>query len=129
MKKNLWLYLILTTSILIKCSEKLEWEDLSVVKIGTENPHATFIPYKSESRAKLGHTSVSALYKTLNGKWKFKFSKNPAERPLDFYKDSYNKTAWKSIPVPSNWQFYTEDFPIYTNIIYPYKDRSTSCTT
>ena len=121
MKKYLWLYLILTTSTLIKCSKKLEWEDLSVVKIGTENPHATFIPYKSESRAKLGDTSVSALYMSLNGKWKFKLSKNPDERPSDFYKDSYNKTAWKSIPVPSNWQFHTEDFPIYTNIIYPYK--------
>ena len=39
----------------------------------------------------------------------------------DFYKNDFKKDDWQDIPVPSNWQFHTDDFPLYTNIVYPYE--------
>lgn len=45
----------------------------------------------------------SEYYQSLNGNWKFNWVKQPSERPVDFYKESYNVAGWKEIPVPSNW--------------------------
>ena len=102
-------------------SQSPEWENLSVIKINTEEAHATFIPYFSESKALFDDESKSELYRSLNGDWKFNFSINPDKRPQDFYKENYSKSTWKTIPVPADWQFHSNDFPLYTNIIYPYK--------
>ncbi len=120
--KNLIFYIILIvfTPLILK-SQAPEWEDLSIVKIGTENPHSTFLPYLSESKALNNNEEQSGLYKLLNGNWKFKLSSNPSKKPNGFYKTSYDKSSWKMIPVPANWQFHSNDFPLYTNIIYPYK--------
>ena len=98
--------------ITISFSQYREWEDLSVFKINTEQPHSFFIPYDKAG---------DSLTKTLNGTWDFKLYKIDDDIPKEFYKKSYNKSDWDKIPVPSNWQFHTEDFPVYTNIIYPYE--------
>lgn len=62
----------------------------------------------------------SPYYQTLNGDWKFHFAKNPDSRPADFFKDSYDTSKWKDIKVPGNWQMQGYDFPIYTNVTYPF---------
>ena len=98
--------------ITISFSQYREWEDLSVFKINTEQPHSFFIPYDKAG---------DSLTQTLNGTWDFKLYKIDDDIPKEFYKKSYNKSDWDKIPVPSNWQFHTEDFPVYTNIIYPYE--------
>jgi beta-galactosidase len=56
----------------------------------------------------------------LNEKWKFHFSINPFKRPVDFYKISYSPDEWDEIDVPSEWQLKDYDYPIYTNITYPW---------
>ena len=56
----------------------------------------------------------------LNGIWKFNHVMKPSDRPLDFYKNDYDVSQWDDIDVPSNWQMRGYDFPIYTNIIYPF---------
>ncbi len=38
-----------------------------------------------------------------------------------FFSNNFNKSDWQKIPVPSNWQFHSDDFPLYTNIVYPYE--------
>ena len=81
-------------------------------KINTEQPHSFFIPYDKAG---------DSLTQTLNGTWDFKLYKIDNDIPKEFYKKSYDKSDWDKIPVPSNWQFHTEDFPVYTNIIYPYE--------
>ena len=98
--------------ITISFSQYREWEDLSVFKINTEQPHSFFIPYDKAG---------DSLTKTLNGTWDFKLYKIDDDIPKEFYKKSFDKSDWDKIPVPSNWQFHTEDFPVYTNIIYPYE--------
>ena len=59
-------------------------------------------------------------YKSLNGDWKFNWSKNPAQRPVDFYQNSFDDREWNSIPVPSNWEMQGYGIPVYTNVIYPF---------
>mgnify|MGYP001221364548 FL=1 len=62
----------------------------------------------------------SPWFKSLNGMWKFNFSKRPADRPADFYKPGYDTSKWAEIPVPSNWEMQGYGTPIYTNTNYPY---------
>ncbi len=100
--------------------ERPEWEDLSVYTINTEPAHATFTPFMDESSALQSENSTSGLKMPLNGDWDFFLAKNMEEAPLDFFKKEYDRTSWKKIPVPSDWQFHTDDFPLYTNIVYPY---------
>lgn len=99
-------------------AQQPEWQDLSVISKGTEKPHATFVPYSNEADALAG--APSPYVQSLNGDWKFHWSKNPASRPVDFYKDDYSVKQWKTIPVPGDWQMYGYDYPQYSNIEYPF---------
>ncbi|HNY40401.1 MAG TPA: glycoside hydrolase family 2 TIM barrel-domain containing protein, partial [Bryobacteraceae bacterium] len=100
--------------------QKPEWDDPSVVQIGVEKPHATMMVYPSPALAQTMDRAQSPWFQPLNGTWKFVWSKNPASRPADFYRPDFKDTAWKTLPVPSNWQLHGYDYPIYTNITYPW---------
>jgi len=91
-----------------------EWEDLSVFKINTTKPHSHFKLFGSKKE------KSSSLELLLNGSWNFKLYDNPDLVDERFYVPSYDVSSWEKIPVPSNWQFHTKDFPLYTNVIYPY---------
>lgn len=93
-----------------------DWENPDVVRINKESPHCTLVPYSSASRALKTPMQKSEFYKSLNGKWRFNWVPRPEERPVDFYKPSYNVSKWDEIPVPSNWQLHGYDVPIYTKI-------------
>ncbi|MBA2939781.1 NPCBM/NEW2 domain-containing protein [Paenibacillus sp. CGMCC 1.16610] len=105
-----------------------EWNNNpDVFQVNREPAHASFIPYGDVPSALQGADMISAMtehqspfYQSLNGLWKFNFSKNPNARPVDFYKDSYDTSSWNEIKVPGEWQLQGYDFPIYTNITYPF---------
>ncbi|MGW8316247.1 MAG: glycoside hydrolase family 2 TIM barrel-domain containing protein, partial [Bacteroidales bacterium] len=63
----------------------------------------------------------SALIRSLNGPWKFYFSVNPGERPVDFYREDFDVRDWEEIPVPANWEMHGYTYPIYTNSRYPFE--------
>ena len=98
-----------------------EWEDLSVFSINTEEAHATLNLFQNEIQALKLNKEQSSLYQSLNGTWDFYLAKNASEVPNGFHKEEYDRSNWETIPVPSNWQFHTDDFPLYTNIIYLYE--------
>ncbi len=100
-----------------------EWNDLNVIQINTEKPHADMMTFASKRSALTRNRRRSPWFKPLNGEWKFNWSKNPASRPADFYKVDFNDDAWKTIPVPSNWQTLGYGTPIYTNSKYPFKNN------
>ncbi|MBU3188390.1 hypothetical protein KPL51_02240 [Clostridium bowmanii] len=90
---------------------------------------ATSIPFKNAAAAltdinkdisNRGIRVDSTYLKHINGTWAFNLAKNPEARPVDFYKDNYNTSDWGSIKVPGNWQTQGYDYPIYTNITYPW---------
>lgn len=97
-----------------------DWENPGVFAEGRLAPRATSYPYSSAEKALAGKHMESEYVRTLNGKWKFHFSKNPSSRPADFYKTDYNVSSWAEIPVPSNWEMEGYGTPIYTNVTYPF---------
>ncbi|KAL0464519.1 UNVERIFIED_CONTAM: Beta-galactosidase [Sesamum latifolium] len=59
--------------------------------------------------------------KSLSGTWKFFLASSPSSTPSEFYDSSFQDSSWASIPgVPSNWQMHGFDWPIYTNVVYPF---------
>jgi len=100
-----------------------EWNDLKVIQLNRLPPHATMMVYPDRSTALTGDRDQSPWFKLLNGDWKFNWAKNPGERPQDFFKTSFNDGAWKTIPVPSNWQIHGYGLPIYTNVKYPFHTK------
>ena len=101
-------------------SELPDWENPHVFGINKEPGRATFTPFPDESTA-LGEDHNSPWVQSLNGTWKFHWVKKPDLRPVDFYKPDFDVSAWKEIPVPSNWEMEGYGTPIYTNITYPFK--------
>jgi len=97
-----------------------DWENPLVFQINKETPKATFIPYADETTAIADDYAKSPYYQLLNGKWKFNWVPKPDDRPLDFYKESYDVSNWKEIKVPSNWEIQGYGIPIYENMTYPH---------
>lgn len=109
---------------------KTEWENELIFGVNKEPGHNTYIPYPSIESLKADktfekpwETPNSDYYLSLNGNWKFNCVKQPSERPVNFYKTNYDVSAWKEIPVPSNWEMHGYGTPIYTNITYPFKNN------
>lgn len=104
------------------------WEDETVFAINKEPGHATYTPYATE-REMLADRDFyatpwtepkSSRVLSLNGEWRFKLVSEPSQRPLDFFQNGYDDTAWDRIPVPSNWEMLGYDKPIYCNVEYPH---------
>ncbi len=100
--------------------ERKDWENSEVICLNKELAHNTLIPYHNIESALKGTYEESEYYKSLNGNWRFKWVRKPAERPKKFYNIHYDVSTWDEIPVPSNWQMYGYGIPIYTNSKYPY---------
>ncbi len=99
-----------------------DWENPQVIGINKEPAHLSFMHYpdRQSALADSGWEFHTPYYKSLDGTWKFKWSKNPAEKPMDFYKTNFDVSKWANIRVPASWQ--TEGFgkAIYLNIRYPF---------
>ena len=121
MKKTKLFFLLSVLGFTFLNAQYREWEDLSVFSINTEKPHATFYPFSNEQLVMENDLNNNVLYETLNGEWDFKLYRNIDSVPKNFYLKKSNVKKWDNIPVPANWQFHSEDFPVYTNIIYPYE--------
>ena len=100
--------------------EPRDWENPQVFNINREDPHASFISFSDEKSALEAIKVNSPNYKSLDGMWKFNWSKTPDQRPFWFFKDDYDTRDWKEIEVPSNWQMKGYDLPVYANIVYPF---------
>jgi beta-galactosidase len=109
-----------------------DWQNPLVIGINKEPAHLSFIHYPDLQSAladsglperSLGEVHTP-YYKSLDGQWKFKWSKNPAERPMDFFKVDFDISDWADIKVPASWQ--TEGFgtAIYLNQKYPFHPES-----
>jgi len=98
-----------------------EVENEQITGINKEPYHATLMPYKDRREAVVANRRASTWARSLNGQWKFHWVPRPEERPVDFYKPSFDVSTWKEIPVPSNMEVQGYGTPIYTNFTYPFK--------
>ena len=99
-----------------QAQETHDWENPAVLGINKLPYHATLqLPSKEKECKEI----VS-----LDGEWQFRWSRNPEERIVDFYREDYDVSQWGKITVPGNWQTQGYGTPIYININYPFmKDR------
>ncbi len=95
-----------------------EIEDPECLGINKQPAHATLMPYANLKEALKADRYRSSWRLSLNGSWRFHWVKTPQERPVDFYKPEYDVSAWKTIPVPSNWEIEGYGTPHYRNLGY-----------
>jgi beta-galactosidase len=118
MKRNIHflLGLMLALSSHFSVAQIHDWENPAVLGINKLPYHATL---QLPSKEKECNEIVS-----LDGQWLFRWSRNPEERIVDFYREDYDVSQWGKITVPGNWQTQGYGIPIYININYPFvKDR------
>jgi len=97
------------------------WDDLENPAVTGRNKlpaHAFYIPYANTDQAFADDWEKSPYFISLNGTWKFNWVKNPANRPMGFYKEDFNESGWLDIAVPSNWELQGYGTPIYVNQPY-----------
>ena len=113
-----------------RVGSKNDWENPAVFAINKEEGRATMLLYASKAEMEADEASRkpwlpvhSSLRMMLSGTWQFHWSPSPDERPKDFFKPGYDASAWRTIPVPSNWEMQGYGTPIYTNSRYPYNNQ------
>ena len=89
-----------------------DWEDQSILHINRELARASFFAYKEQP----GDRQLS-----LNGHWKFHWTKTPEEQPQDFFRTDYDDASWSSFPVPGDWEMNGYGTPIYSSSGYTFK--------
>ena len=107
---------------------KNDWENETIFAINKEDGRATMLLYANEGEMKADEASRkpwlpvhSSLRMMLSGTWQFHWSPSPDVRPKDFFKPGFDASAWKTIPVPSNWEMQGYGTPIYTNSRYAFE--------
>ncbi len=98
-----------------------EIENEQLLGINKQPYHATLMPYPTRAEAVAGIRAKSTWARSLNGSWKFHWVPRPEQRPVDFYKPDYDVSAWKEIPVPSNWEIQGYGTPFYRNNGYTFQ--------
>ena len=97
-----------------------DWENPFVLGINKLPYHATLqLPSKQKECKEI---------MSLDGRWKFRWSKDPDSRPVGFEREDYDVSLWDDITVPGNWQTQGYGTPIYTNMSYPFQRNRPSVT-
>ena len=104
------LVLTLLQSVAISAQGVEYWENPLVNQVNREPARAHFIPT----------LNGKVMESSLDGIWKFHYSKSPAERPAEFFKSDYDYSLWENIEVPGSWELQGFDSPIYTDTRYPF---------
>jgi beta-galactosidase len=113
-------YLLLISQISLNAQDPTDWENPKMFDQNKEPPHCSLVPYEDHKQALRNDPMRSPFYRSLNGKWKFHWTRKPGDRPMDFFKPEVNVDPWAEIPVPSNWELQNHGIPIYVNAGYPF---------
>lgn len=93
-------------------AQQHDWENHHVLQINREPARAYFMPYG---------TSQGDRMMSLNGVWKFNWTKTPDVRVTDFYKADFNDASWNDFKVPANWEVNGYGTPIYASAGYVFR--------
>ena len=128
MNRNLLIFLLMLPLALAAADHP--WEDPSVCGINREPMTAHFTPYISEQAALMRYSlddvtrlAVDAAVErrvSLDGTWRFHYSRNMSEAPADCHATGYDVNHWATIQVPGSWELQGFDAPIYTDVSYPF---------
>lgn len=111
------------SALLVSCAGGLPeamWEDPTRLNVNRLEQTAVDFPWESEELARSKDVDGSQYILDLNGIWGFKYSKDPASRPTDFYRSKSIPQDWEEIKVPTNWEMLGYGVPIYLDEEYPF---------
>lgn len=103
--------------------DKPWWLDPEVNEVNTMAPRAAFFAYETENLAKADQKARSERYLSLEGKWKFNFSKDHDKAPRDFYSLKYDDSQWTDFPVPGILELNGYGDAIFSNNGYPWRTQ------
>ena len=100
-----------------------DWENEQVIQINRDPARASFVPFATVEQARGGNAEKSPWFLSLSSEtaWRFNWVPRPEERPIDFYKPSFDDSKWKTFPVPSNWETHGYGTPVYASSGYIFK--------
>ncbi len=99
--------------------EEIKWLDHpEVFRAGKLQAHSDHAFYKSMEEMETGKNS---LEQSLNGTWKFRYSRNAAERPAAFYEQDFDASGFGEIAVPCHIEIAGYDKIHYINTMYPWE--------
>ena len=100
-------------------SAKEFWLNADKNRVGAIVPsHASFFPFESTELALKNDKQASDRYLSLEGKWKFHFTRHHNERPKGFEAVGYDDSEWAEFPVPALFELNGYGEPIYKNVGY-----------
>lgn len=84
----------------------LEWEQEQNLSYNKEPARAWAFSFADEANAKKVLPWFSTRWRSLDSRteWKFRWSKDPASRPVGFQNPDYDVSSWETIVVPASWQ-------------------------
>ena len=99
----------------------MKWLDnpeiFRVNQLDAHSDHNYYISYE-DIKKKENH-----LQQSLNGQWKFNFSKNVMSRPEKFYEDNFDASNFDKIMVPGHIELAGYDKIRYINTMYPWEGK------
>ena len=106
-----------------------EWKEPENLSFGREERRAAFSSFDTLENALkiLPEFSERTISLDSETAWKFKWSPDPASRPVGFEKPDYDGSGWETIKVPCSWQAYGANgkggwgTALYVNQTYPFK--------
>lgn len=111
---------VMSVPLTSPAAEPADWENQHVIQRNREPARATAIPFATEAQALAGVREASPFFRSLNGDWRFNWVPHPDQRPRDFFKPDFDDSAWKTFPVPANWELNGYGTPIYVSAGYAF---------
>ena len=99
----------------------MKWLDnpevFNVNQLEPHSDHCYYLDYSDMKKEK------NPLLQSLNGQWEFAYSKNVMERPVDFYKETFDASGFDKIMVPGHIELAGYDKIRYINTMYPWEGK------
>lgn len=100
---------------------EIKWlDDPEVFRVNQLPAHSDHHFYQSAEEMKAGNSSLA---QSLNGNWKFCYSSNALERPIDFFREDFDIRQWDEIRVPGHIELAGYDKIHYINVMYPWESH------
>lgn len=103
---------------------EIRWlDDPEVFRVNQMPAHSDHTFYNSRDAYEQVQTGEleNGLLQSLNGEWRFCFSKNSGERPAEFYREDFNWDSFGRIQVPMHIELAGYDKIHYINTMYPWE--------
>lgn len=94
------------------------WLNPTVNRVNCETPRADFFAFETAEKALKNDKQTSERFLSLEGTWKFHFSRHHKDAPHDFHSPKFDDSQWKDFPVPGLFELNGYGDAIYKNVGY-----------